>query len=70
MVPLDVGYVEDAQGQRALDLILIPECCRDNMSKSISVGEKMPHSLKPECLTGQVGLREVIWRRNRCEKHL
>lgn len=60
VIPLDVGDVEDVQGQRVLSLIFTPECCKDKVSKKLFMGEKMPYSLKPESLTGQVSLREVI----------
>lgn len=56
----DIRDVEDAQGQRGLSLIFTPECWRDNTSKSVSVGKRMPYCLKLECLTGLVGLSEVI----------
>lgn len=39
VIPLDVRDVEGVQGQRLLSLIFTPECCRDNMSKSVSCGE-------------------------------
>lgn len=59
VILLDVRDVEDVQGQRVLSLIFTPECCRENMLKSISWGENALF-FETECLTGQVGLREVI----------